>query len=108
MQVIYIDIHFLCKYIRVNAIELFLQQEQFSDEDKKRLLQYSKKVACFLFMDELDWENLDGNYFVHKDELEEVRLKLTSTGKINELKYNEDELRGYIERELKVFLTFDK
>ncbi|MEH2239427.1 hypothetical protein [Nostoc sp.] len=32
----YVDIHFLCKYMRVNAIELFLQQKEFSDEDKKK------------------------------------------------------------------------
>lgn len=58
--------------MRVNAIELFLQQEQFSNEEKKKLLQYSSKVAIFLFMNEVDLENLDGNYYLHQDELESV------------------------------------
>ncbi|MBN3894788.1 MAG: hypothetical protein HWQ41_05830 [Nostoc sp. NOS(2021)] len=99
----YVDIHFLCKYMRVNAIELFLQQEKFSNEDKKRILQYSSKVAIFLFMNELDLENLDGNYYLHQDELEKVRLTLISTGKIKPLNYTEDELSEYIEKELKVY-----
>ncbi|HLO49515.1 MAG TPA: hypothetical protein VK211_13955 [Kamptonema sp.] len=43
----YVDIHFLCKYMRVNAIELFLQQENFNNTDKKKLLLYSKKVSFF-------------------------------------------------------------
>ncbi|MFN6460631.1 MAG: hypothetical protein RMZ41_002130 [Nostoc sp. DedVER02] len=61
----YVYIHFLCKYLRVNAIELFLQQENFSNQDKKKLLPCSNKVAVSLFMDELDIEFLDGNDYVH-------------------------------------------
>ena len=104
----YVDIHFLCKYMRLNAIELFLKQEQFSNEDKKRLLHYSRKIVGFLFIDEVDLENLDDNYFVHKDEIEKVRLNLISTGKIKPLNYTEDELREYIERELKVFSILEE
>ncbi|MHC5597098.1 MAG: hypothetical protein ACYTXC_14340 [Nostoc sp.] len=99
----YIDIHFLCKYMRINAIELFLQQDKFSNEDKKRVLQYSNKVADSLFMDELDLENLDGNYYLHEDELEKVRLTLVSIGTIKPLNYTEDELSEYIKKELKVY-----
>ncbi|OCR01895.1 hypothetical protein BCD67_05260 [Oscillatoriales cyanobacterium USR001] len=98
----YVDIHFLCKYMGVNAIEMFLQQEVFSNEDKKKLLQYSRKVAGFLFINELELENLDGSYFVHKDELEKARSTLISTGTIKLLNYTEDEFREYIERELKI------
>jgi hypothetical protein len=103
----YVDIHFLCKYVRVNAIKLFLEQEQFSNEDKTKLLHYSKKVADALFMNEIDLEDLDGDYFVHKNELEKVRLNLISIGKIKPLEYTEDELREYINRELKVFSTLE-
>lgn len=103
----YADLHFLCKYIRVNAIDLFLKQKHFSNKDKKKLLQYSNKVSSLLFMDELDLEDLDGEYFVHKDVLENVKLSLISTGKINEFKTTEDELRKYIEGQLKVFLILD-
>jgi len=99
----YSDIHFLCKFVKINAIELFLRQKQFSNQDKKRLLQYSNKIACFLFMDELDLENLDGNYFLHQDKLDRVRHNLISTGKVSPLNYNEDKLRKYIENQLEVF-----
>ncbi|KST70410.1 hypothetical protein [Mastigocoleus testarum] len=97
----YVDIHFLCKYLRVNAIELFLQQTRFSNEDKKKLLQYSNKISLFLFMDELDLDDLDGDYLMHKDELDKVRLKLISNGIIKPLNYNCGELREYIQIELK-------
>ena len=100
----YIDIHFLCKYIKVNAIEMFLQQNQFSNEDKKKLLQYSKKVSDLLFVDEIEIENLDGNYFVDKDVTDSVKFAFLSTGKISELKYSRYELSKYIGRQLKEFL----
>jgi hypothetical protein len=101
----YVDIYFLCKYMRVNAIELFLQQDKFSNTDKKKLLLYFNKVACSLFMDELDLDFLDGEFFVHRDQLEIARLNLISTGEINQLKYTHHELTEYIQRELKVFST---
>lgn len=97
----YIDIHFFCKYLRVNAIELFLQQEQFGNEDKLKILQYCSKISYFLFMDELDFENLDGDYLVHKNELEKIRLKLISSGTIKALDYTDNEFKEYIQRELK-------
>lgn len=103
----YADIHFLCKYLRVNAIEFFLKQNHFSHKDKQKLLQYSKKVSSLLFMDELDLEDLDGEYFAHKDALENVKLSLISTGKITEFKTTENELRKYIEAQLKVFVILE-
>ncbi|MEH2238155.1 hypothetical protein [Nostoc sp.] len=104
----YIDIHFMCKYMRVNAIELFLQQEKFSNEDKEKLLLYSNKVAVDLFMDELDIEFLDGEIFVHRDQIEIARLNLISSGIINQLKYTQDELREYIQKELKAFSILEE
>ncbi|MBD2310800.1 hypothetical protein H6G20_03780 [Desertifilum sp. FACHB-1129] len=101
----YIELHFLCKYLRVNAIEMFLQQKQFSNEDKKKFLQYAKKISDILFMEDLDLEDLDGNYFVHKDILEKTRLILLSTQKVSDLKYNRDELQKYLEEQLKFFNT---
>ncbi|MEH2191305.1 MAG: hypothetical protein V7K98_01370 [Nostoc sp.] len=104
----YIDVHFLCKYLRVNAIELFLQQENFSNKDKEKLLLYSNKVAVSLFMNELDIEFLDGENFVHLEQIEVARLNLISSGKIHELKHTEDELREYIQKELKVLSIVDE
>lgn len=100
----YVDIHFLCKYMRINAIDLFLQQQQFSKEDKKKILQYCKKILDSLFMDEIDMEDLDGNYYIHKDELEKIRFNLISTGKVKPFDFTEDELKDYIEKELENYL----
>jgi hypothetical protein len=104
----YVDIHFLCKYIKVNAIELFLQQDQFSNIDKKKLLQYSCKIADSLILDELDIEFLDGKNFVHHNEIEKVKLSLVSTGAIKPFNYTEDALRAYIEEKLTIFSDFDE
>ncbi|MEH2161566.1 MAG: hypothetical protein V7K38_11070 [Nostoc sp.] len=104
----YVDIHFLCKYLRVNAIELFLQQEKFSRQDKEKLLLYSKKVAVSLFRDELDIEFLDDKDYVHLAQIEVTRLNLISSGRINEIKYTEDQLREYIQKELKALSLVDK
>ena len=99
----YVDIHFLCKYMRVDGIKLFLQQESFSNADKKKLLLYSNKVSYSLFMDELDIEFLDGECFVHTKELEIARLNLISNGEINQFEYTQDRLVEYIQRELNNF-----
>ncbi|MEH2196641.1 hypothetical protein [Nostoc sp.] len=54
-------------------------------------------------MNELDLESLDGNYYLHQDELEKLRLTLISTGIIKPLNYTEDELMEYIKKELTVY-----
>ncbi|MEH1932656.1 MAG: hypothetical protein V7L14_02785 [Nostoc sp.] len=104
----YVDIHFLCKYMRVNAIELFLQEEKFSNQDKEKLLLYSNKVAVDFFMDELDIEFLDGEDWVHRDQIEVARLNLIYSGRINQLKYTEGELREYIQKELKALSILEE
>ena len=97
----YVDIHFLCKYLKINGIKMFLDRKDFDDQDKKRLLQYSKKITPFLFMDELDVEDLDGEYLVDINVLDAARLKLTDSKKIEVLNFNESELKQYIDKELK-------
>ncbi|MEH2375168.1 hypothetical protein [Nostoc sp.] len=92
----YVDIHFLCKYMRFKAIELFLQQGKFTNKDKEKLLLYSNKVAVDLFMDELDIEFIDGEDWVHREQIEVARLNLISNEGINQLKYTEGQLREYI------------
>ena len=99
----YVDIHFLCKYMRINAIELFLQQRQFSNEDKRKVLQYSRKILDSLFMNDIDIEDLDGNYYIHQDELEKIRSNLISTGEVKPLDCTVDQLKEYIEKELEKY-----
>lgn len=59
-------------------------------------------------MNELDLEDLDGNYFVHKDRLEQVRTALIYNGVINPLNYTEEEFRIYVDKELNRFLIIEE
>ena len=54
-------------------------------------------------MDELDIELLNGEDWVHLNQIEVAKLNLLPSGRIYELKYTEDELREYIQKELKAF-----
>lgn len=44
---------------------------------KKRVLQYSRKVSWDFFRDELDEEFLDGEFWVHRQSLVEIKTRLT-------------------------------
>ncbi|BBD69968.1 hypothetical protein NIES4072_26950 [Nostoc commune NIES-4072] len=59
-------------------------------------INYSSPIDYFL-----DIEFLDGEDWVHLEQIEVARLNLILNGRINELKYTEDELREYIQKELK-------
>lgn len=93
------DIHFLAKYIRVNSIELFLRQDDFSDLDKKHVIQYCQRDIYSFFADEIDLEDLDGNYFMIEQELRNVQYRLTYNGVFNDFNFNEDELINYLIKE---------
>ena len=95
----YLDIHFLCKYLEVDAINCFLRQN-FSKEDKKRMLQYSNKIAFDLFKDELDEEDLDGEYYIHKDKLKNLGSQLIDRGQFKSFNYTVNEIKKYIELNL--------
>ena len=41
----------------------------------------------------------DGNYYIHQDELESIKSRLVSTGKIKPLNCTNNELKEYIEKE---------
>ena len=95
------DVYFLCKFIRVNAIEFFLTEKSFFIEDKKRILKYSKKVVDTLFMDELDIEDLDGIFWTSIHDIDNMRDILIEKGRFKPLNYNLSELKEYIEQEIR-------
>jgi hypothetical protein len=86
------DIHFLCKYLQVDALNLFLENEDFSKTDKRNVLRYFKREAVFLFMDELDIEDMDGEYFMNFSQLQNVKSNLLKEGTFKEFNYKEDSL----------------
>jgi hypothetical protein len=97
------DIHFLCKYLQVDALSLFLKNEDFSKSDKQNMLKYFRKNAVFFFMDELDIEDMDGNYFMNFSEVQKAKSNLLEDGTFQEFKYTEDNLIKYTDELLKVY-----
>jgi hypothetical protein len=98
----YVDIHFLCRYMKINAIDTFLNQEDININDKKNLLAYAKKISEFLFLSELDIEDLDGSYLVSIDKINEVRNKIIAAGKFKPFEFTLEELQDYINIKLRV------
>ncbi len=86
----------------INIIEIVHEYRKITHDDLKKYSFSSANADELppLFMDELDIEFLDGENFVHRDQLEIARLNLISTGKINQLKYTKNELTEYIQKEL--------
>jgi hypothetical protein len=99
----YIDIHFLCKYIQVNAIEIFIKQKQIKNEDKIKLLQYFRKIPDFLFIDDLQIEDLDGETFVDIKDIYEMKSKLNSSANVNSFQFNRKYLIEYLEKQITFF-----
>lgn len=90
------DIHFLCKYIGVDALERFLKEKSFDLIDKKRVLRYSVGKAILFSIDEIDAEDLDGEYFVDVWTINQVREKLISSGEFQELKMDNHDFVDYV------------
>jgi hypothetical protein len=82
---------FLCKYIRVDAVERFLQETTFSDLDKERVLNYCLRQAHSFLMDEIDLEDLDGDYFIKEEEILRVKEKLVSSGEFKNFDLSQSE-----------------
>ena len=91
------DIYFLNKYIRVNSIEVFLNQDNFSILDKNHVIKYCKRTSYSLLLDELDLEDLDGNYFISEKEIKNIQLRLTSNNLFNDFNLTEDEFILYLQ-----------
>ncbi|HAZ48626.1 MAG TPA: hypothetical protein DDW76_38040 [Cyanobacteria bacterium UBA11369] len=93
------DIHFLAKYIRVNSIEVFLRQPSFRDLDKNYVIQYCQRDVYSFLVDEIDLEDLDGDYFVSEQEIRSVQSRLTYGGIFSNFNFNEDELINFLKKE---------
>ena len=93
------DIHFLVKYVRVNSIEVFLRQRSFSDLDKNNVIRYCQRDVYSLFADEIDREDLDGDYFMSEQDIRSVQSRLTSGGVFRNFDFTEDELISYLKNE---------
>jgi|GEM_PF-1960099 len=94
------DIHFLAKYVQVNSIEVFLRQAGFSYLDKKHVIQYCQRNPYSLLLDEFDKEDLDGEYFMSKQEIKHVRSRISSGIFFSNFNFNEDELISYLKQQI--------
>jgi hypothetical protein len=97
------DIHFLCKFLQVDALNFFLENQGYSDSDKVNVLRYCRRQAHIFFMDDLDIEDMDGDYYLEYSQLSEIKHRLLSNGTFREFKYTEDELVEYLENLLEKF-----
>lgn len=87
----YADIQFLCKYLGLNAIDSFVEQRDISEEDKINTLMYFRKSSAFLIADEIDLEDLDGEYFVDICAVNNIKNRILAEGKISEFKFSSQE-----------------
>lgn len=94
------DIHFLFKYLRVNSIEVFLRQNNFSISDKNHLISYCFRNLNSLLLDEIDLESLDGEYLMAKEELWQIQARLTANGMFSIVDFEDwEEVRDYLRTE---------
>lgn len=96
------DIHFLCKYIGVDALK-FMISSNADDSDKSKVIRYCLRNTYSLLLDDIDREDLDGDYFVDKRDIENVRMRLLNSGSFSEFNYSYESLRKYVERLALVF-----
>lgn len=100
----YVDIHFLCKYLGINAINIFLQEKEINVKDKKKILYYFKKISSFLFIDDIELEDLNGDYYVDKHTLHELQSKFVRLPGIESFSSTEKQLKELLEKELQKVL----
>jgi hypothetical protein len=92
----YADVHFLCKYVGVDAMNAYMGTDA-SLADKKNLLAYFRMNAVLLPLTDLDLEDLDGSYFVERIELRKLKMKLEEKGWLS-FDIAETELVNHIDR----------
>ncbi|CAM2068944.1 hypothetical protein SCOR_26485 [Sulfidibacter corallicola] len=76
----YADIYLLNKYVRVDALSFFVRLKDVPREDRENALDYFSRFEQLLRNDPLDFEDLDGEYFVSLVEIENLRAKLVNEG----------------------------
>lgn len=93
----YADIVFLCKYVGVDGIRLFLESNKISAADKKQLIDQVKIHSLDLILEELDAEDLDGEYFVSREILGEVAKRLIENEGLERFGNDEVNVKRYVD-----------
>jgi hypothetical protein len=93
----YADIEFLSKYVGVDALRYLIEESNISIADKSLALAYFNKDAYGLVPSTLDDEDLDGIYFVRKDELVSLQATLCSSFGFCRVHCTEESVYEYIE-----------
>lgn len=74
------DIYFLCKFLRLNAVELVVRCDSVSARDKAEILRTAKICADLLTLDAVDTEGMDGVEFMEQSQLEAISTRLAAEG----------------------------
>ncbi|WMS87505.1 hypothetical protein [Pleionea litopenaei] len=83
------DIYFLVKYLRLDFFDYLLASDKVSSNDKKNILSFCKLKSSRLALDELDIEDMDGDYFISYEVIERKRLELLENDVFNEIKFSD-------------------
>jgi hypothetical protein len=95
----YADFVFLCRYLNVNALSVYCDLDGVPREDKCFVLTHFEKNPYPMLLDDLDKEDLDGEYFVDNVVLTSVKRRLLKEGIFEEFTYTGDqELREYLSK----------
>lgn len=93
----YADVVFLCKYVGVDGIKLFLESNNIGAADKELLINQVKIHSLDLILEELDTEDLDGEYFVSSVIIDVVSKRLIENGGVERFDNDEASVRMYID-----------
>ncbi len=96
------DILFLIKYIRINIVAWYLEQADIPKADKKYMLQFCLRQGSKLFMDEIDMEDLDGEFFVGVEDLNNLRVEFLHKD-ISQLQDDFGDFIEFVENNIKHF-----
>ncbi|MDN3575881.1 hypothetical protein QWZ03_03730 [Chitinimonas viridis] len=88
-------IEFLSRYIQVDALR-FLLGSVATVTDKMHTVSYFKKFSYGLVPSELDEEDLDGQYFVKKEQLNSLKELLCREHHFFPVTYTEDSINPYM------------
>jgi hypothetical protein len=90
----YADIEFLSRYVRVDAIQILMAMNA---PWRAQSLSYFKRFAYDFVPNELDLEDLDGEYFVLWSDLDMLRTSLMAEA-FAPIPFGEDDIHQYLDQ----------
>jgi hypothetical protein len=91
------DIEFLTRYVNVDGLKYFLNIAEVSREEKMWTLNYFRVRKYSLTINPLDEEDLDGQYYILKEQLVSFQERICRASNFEKLTLNDDLVEKYIE-----------